>query len=84
MSDFPKLYTMKDGKLSEMNTSLKRMCEVAKGNLDASASILGIIYINNPDAPESLRQLMKDFVEKKFTKDETDVKLDELSGPTSQ
>ena len=70
---------MKGGKLVPMDTGLGRMCEVAKGNLDASPRILGILYIGNADAPEPLRNLMKEFVDKKITKDEAIAKLDQLA-----
>jgi len=74
----PKLYTLKDGKLSEVDTSLKRVCEIAKSRLD-DPKILELIYIDNDDAPEPLRNILKDFIAGKLSKTDVLQKLDQLS-----
>jgi hypothetical protein len=51
MADFPKMYRMNGGKLEEVDTSLKRICEIAKSRLDDSHVVLRIIYVDNKDAP---------------------------------
>ncbi len=74
----PKLYTREGGQFKEVDTSLKRLCEAAKGYLDMSKEVLTAIYGEGGAAPQPLREVIKDFVDGKLTKEGTIKKLDEL------
>jgi len=58
---------------------LEQMCEVAKGRLDASPSILRVLYLESPTTPEALRDIMRDFLDGKISKNETIQKLNKFS-----
>lgn len=76
--DIPEMFTMKDGKLEKVDTSLRRMCEIAKERLDTPKTLLTLLYVNNLATPESLREIIKGFVNGKYNKEEAIKKLDAL------
>ncbi len=72
------MFNMKDGKLEKVDTSLKRMAELAKERLDIGRTLLHLLYISNLATPEPLREIIKGFVNGKYKKEEAIKKLDAL------
>lgn len=81
--DNPKLPRMvevhSDGTMTEVDTSLKRMCEVAAGRLRASVVVLKMLYVDNDAAPEPLRTLFKDYIEQRKSTEEVAAELKKLA-----
>ncbi|TSC83269.1 MAG: hypothetical protein G01um101419_99 [Parcubacteria group bacterium Gr01-1014_19] len=72
------MFTMKDGKLEKVDTSIRRMAEIAKERLDISKTLLHLLYIKNLAVPEPIREIIKGFVNGKYKREETIQKLDAL------